>query len=143
MARMLPWGRRALTARLAVMAFVAFTFPWWDVFMLFIVALNYLWTTVAVLLFLVAIYKYEYASHGAMRWALLLFAVFAGWMHEAAGLPLAGALLIYAIWVKGWKTLSKMRRDMIVAFCVGALMGMLSPAMWRRILWIRFPTTRP
>lgn len=143
MARMLPWGRRALTARLAVMAFVAFTFPWWDVFMLFIVALNYLWTTVAVLLFLVAIYKYEYASHGAMRWALLLFAVFAGWMHEAAGLPLAGALLIYAIWVKGWKTLSKMRRDMIVAFCVGALMGMLSPAMWRRIFMDKIPDDTP
>ena len=143
-ARMLPWGRRTLTARLAVMAFVAFTFPWWDVFMLFIVALNYLWTAVVVLLFLAALYKYEYAPLGAIqRWALLAFAVFAGWMHEAAGLPLAGALVVYAAWVKGWHTVSPARRGMIVAFCAGAAAGMLSPAMWHRIFMDKIPDDTP
>ena len=36
-----------------------------------------------------------------------------------------------------------MRRHMIMAFCVGALMGMLSPAMWRRIFQDKIPDDTP
>lgn len=143
LARMMPWGKHTLTARLGVMALVAFTFPWWDVFMLFTVAINYVWSSVVALLFLAAIYKYDHVDSAPGRWGLLVLALLAGWMHEACGLPLAGALLVYAAWVKGWRSTSALRRKMIVACCIGAAVGMLSPGTWVRIFMEKIPDDTP
>ncbi len=114
------------------------TFSWWDSMFFLDVAYNYIWATGMTLIFLWLL-KYQGSEIKNRLWKVLavVFSVFAGCMHEACTCPIVASILIY-LWIhnylnkQNWRKISLLKRQMFVAYSIGAIFCVLSPGIWMR-----------
>ncbi len=125
---------RSVAGRMLMIALLAFTLPWWDVFLLFDVAIGYCWGSAIALMFLYAFLNVRHLPSGRwMRAALMLLSLLAGGMHESLFFSLACGLCAYLIINREWTGLGRDRRWMLAAFCLGGLYAVSSPGIWGRL----------
>lgn len=91
---------------------------------------NYLWMAVAILFFYKLMEKKSVSSKNNIP--LLLFGFVCGWSNEALVVGLGAAYFLYFILHK--KEFSGHRRYMMIGFCLGALLLVISPASIHRAL---------
>ena len=125
------------TMQTIVMAVIVFTLPWWDSMLLFACQFNYILAS-ALSLVACAIMLNERLSEKSL-YLLTPIVFLAGGMHEASGLPLSAALVFYFYMNRKTIILSKARRIMLIALCLGACFTLSSPASWERLLMSKTP----
>lgn len=118
-------GRVSLSSMVVTVSLVfIFMAVFQDFFLWMAGAVNYLWTSVLVLWFLLVLRRHKDKSISRSSWPLLLLGVMAGWTHEGITIPLSVGLLAAAFIFK-----SANRRSeslwMKVAFFAGAFVCML------------------
>ncbi len=83
--------------------------------------LNYLWTSVFVLIFLLLLEKRKENEISKRSWGVLLFAFFAGWTHEGITIPIAIGFILSAL--PKWRELKKTEYAwMLLCFLSGAIL---------------------
>lgn len=131
-----------VTMRIALIALIVFTFPWWDSYMLFVVQMGYLWSAAWVLATLYVMLRTDWPDSRYARWPLAFAALLAGWLHEACGPAVSLGLFIYILVNRGyWREWTPGRRVMLIAFFIGAFLTLLSPALWLRFRSVMAATT--
>lgn len=115
-----------LAATLAVM-------PWWDGMWLRVCQFNYVWATTAALLFVYWFFHSHAKPKPLSRVLLFLLAICAGGMHEQIGLSMFGALFLWGITGRHYRSLSMVQKIMGVGLAVGLLFPLSSPALWMRV----------
>lgn len=103
-----------------------------DVFLWTLGCVNYLWTSVAVMLFLLYFYRVEKASHSVWGTVACLPALIVGWTHEGLTMPLALGLCVWAV-VNRRRVLHSRALPAVAGFVVGALLCAFSPATLNRV----------
>ena len=93
-------------------------------------ALNYLWSLVAVMTFLLSLRHME-RPNGWLRASLLLLALVAGWSHEALSLPVSLAFAAYLFMNRKRQQTVALAPYMMV-FMGGTALCLLSPGIWNR-----------
>lgn len=83
-------------------------------------SLNYLWTSVIVLIFLILLDRCEGRRIGWSSWKILLFSFVAGCMHEGITVPIAAGFLAVTL-PRCWKLRHTERLWMLVVFTIGAI----------------------
>lgn len=127
-------GLRSAAARMLMIALVAFTLPWWDVFLLFDVAIGYCWGTAIALAFLYLLYNVGTLPRGLWAQAgLMLLSLIAGGMHEALFVSLACGIGAHTLIHRSWRSLGPVRLRMLCAFALGGLYAISSPGIWGRL----------
>jgi len=137
------WFMQMLCCRLArcargscpafvILGCMAFLLPWDEAMYCVMFSLNYMWSSVLVLLtlgFILAMERGKEFSR-AQTAGICLLAVAAGWMHEGMSAPLAAGLGAYFLIMRR----NADRRALAVAacFCIGLLLIMCGPAIWNR-----------
>lgn len=124
--------RGAFPAGVAVIALVILTFQWWDSFLMFVIQINYVWSTALVLTSLYLIFSLGDATFRRLRWLLAALALLAGMMHEAASTPICAGWLAYLAVTRSWRQISASKRMVLIFFAVGAVLTVLSPGIIRR-----------
>ena len=66
-----------------------------DAFLWFVGSFNYLWTALAVLLFIMYFYRVERQAVGWKSFAVCPLAMLAGWTHEGLTLPLSIGFVLW------------------------------------------------
>ncbi len=133
-------GRRRFgaAAALLLIALMVFALPWWDSMQVFDCSVNYVWSTVAILLFL------KLLRDPIPRYTPLLcvFAFVAGAMHEAASLPLAAGFVTTAL--AGYrKYIAMPRRRLLLWFAAGVAWCVMSPGILLRATATTTPDDTP
>lgn len=103
-------------------------------------ATNYLWPMVVNMVFILMLTppaplgaRSSSPPLGAQSSSPAILALIAGWSHEALALPVFVALLYWYWRRNGWAWLTKRREGLcILAYFLGLLMILLSPALWHR-----------
>ncbi len=98
-----------------------------DVFLWTLGCVNYLWTAVAVLLFLIYFYKSERRQRTATAYLACPLALLAGWTHEALTLPLAFGLCVWMVTGRH-RARSSAALPAAICFVAGSLLCAFSPA---------------
>lgn len=98
-----------------------------DVFLYTLGCVNYLWTAVAVLLFLIYFYRNEQRHCTAISYVMCPIALLAGWTHEALTLPLSFGLCVWMA-VERRRVLSSAVLPAVVCFMIGSALCSFSPA---------------
>ena len=113
----------------AMISVIMLALPWWDSFQLIDVQLNYVWSTVAVVLLYIIWTEPPHSRGGRLLSCAVAF--LAGCSHEAAGLPLMCGYIIYCITahVRPDKNL----RLILISFASGIALNMLCPGTLSRI----------
>lgn len=119
-------GRVSLSS-MVVTVFLVFIFMaiFQEFFLWMSGGVNYLWSSVLVLWFLLVLQRHEDKSISWSSWPLLLLGVMAGWTHEGITIPLSVGLLTATFIFKGIDRHSE-SLWMKVAFFAGAFVCMLS-----------------
>lgn len=104
-----------------LVVFLIVAFPCFDNFYLWMIGcLNYLWTSVFVLIFLLLLEKRKENEISKRSWGVLLFAFFAGWTHEGITIPVALGFLLAVL--PKWRKMRKTEyAGMLLCFLVGAI----------------------
>ena len=124
-------SKENFTLRTTIVAATVFTLPWWDSIILFACQFNYVLASVLALLVCYLILNRRISERTI--YLLLPVAFLAGGMHEASGLPMTAGLVIFHFINRKSNPLSKARKVMLAAFCIGACYTLSSPAPWHRI----------
>lgn len=120
--------------RLVVLAVVMFLFPWWDSFFLFVCRINYIWSAALTLLVLwFSLFRSDKPLKSRWRWMLPFIALFAGWGHEACGMPVVVGLIVYFWNVRNFRSLPRISRASIITFSIGAFFSITSPCSYTRL----------
>lgn len=127
-------------AAIVLVAAMAFGLPWWDSMVLFCCQFNYIWSSAIVLLAVYLIYKCESFGRLSMSVSAVVCLV-AGMMHEAAALPLCIGWVI--MFVAGRFRPSRHQWVLLVAFGLGSILTLLSPALWSRAASLSAPDDTP
>lgn len=98
-----------------------------DVFLWTLGCVNYLWTALAVLLFLIYFRCVERRQISAASFAVCPLALLAGWTHEALTLPLAFGLLVWMARERR-RVVSSAALPAVVCFIAGSMLCAFSPA---------------
>ncbi len=103
--------------------------PWFDFMYSVMFCMNYVWSSVLVL---IAAWLILRASRSGKRPPLWIFAVCfaAGWSHEGLSLPLLCGLSVYFLTRR--KEISRGGWMLAIAIALGAALIFLSPAIWMR-----------
>jgi len=110
---------------------LALALPWWDSMQVFDCAVNYVWTTGAVLAFLLLLHSRGLQAWPA--WAVAVLGFIAGAMHEAATLPVAvgfGILFLLRGQLQGKRNF----RVGAIAFVAGVIWCVSSPGIMARAM---------
>ncbi len=119
---------------------LAFVLPWWDSMQVFDCAVNYVWTTVAVLAFILLLHSRGLRAWSA--WAVAVFGFIAGAMHEAATLPVAVGFGILFV-LRGKLPGERNFRVGAIAFVAGVIWCVLSPGIMARAMSDVVPDDSP
>lgn len=105
-----------------------------DIFLSMVCAINYLWSAVFCLSFLVVYNKIKYVEnvHWVVAGLLFLIGLISGWTHEALSIGISGGLFLY--YCMHYERIRKPEVLMVVGFGVGTLLICLSPAAHERAL---------
>ena len=103
-----------------LVVFLIVVFPCFDHFYLWMMGcMNYLWTSVVVLVFLILLEKRKDKLVSKSSWGILLFSFFAGWTHEGITIPIAVGFILAAL--PKWRKLKKTEYTwMLLCFLLGA-----------------------
>ena len=96
-------------------------------------SIDYLWACTATLLFLTIIERMIRQDFHCKKWTLsviILYAMITGSLQESFGIGLSGALFTYLIWKH--KTIKRKTAATIVAYILGVIICMATPANLRR-----------
>lgn len=108
---------------------VMFLLPWGDELFTFDVAMNYVATSALVLAFMWLVLCHS----NVPSYATVVLGLLAGAMHEAAGVPVAFAAIIFFLFHRSqWRALQRGARSGWIAFAIGALTTIISPGIWGR-----------
>lgn len=89
-------------------------------------AVNYLWSAVAYLIFIMIYQRGEKQEYRYWQLALMFcVALFIGSLHESYGLPIAGALVI--IGLARYKNLKRIELTLLIGFCIGVAVSVFAP----------------
>lgn len=129
---LLSVGRRSVTVLAMFVAMVGLCFPVPGQTMLFIAgSCNYLWAMTASLLLVYLLWHYHERPPGKlMTAAILLLALFAGNMNEATSFGFFGGMVLYYAFNRN--RLNRLTVMALVAYLVGVLLILASPAAWQR-----------
>lgn len=83
-------------------------------------SMNYLWTSVIVLIFLILLDRCEGRRIGWSSWKILLFSFVAGGMHEGITVPIAIGFMAVTL-PRCWKLRNTERLWMLMVFTIGAI----------------------
>lgn len=101
--------------------FLISAIPQFNQFFLWMIGcLNYLWSSVFVLIFLLLLEKRKENEISKRSWGVLLFAFFVGWTHEGITIPIALGFILAAL-PKWRKILKTEYAGMLLCFLVGAI----------------------
>lgn len=112
-------GKVSFPAVVATTALVMFMPTFADLYLWMAGSMNYLWTMVVVLIFLIQLDRREDRLIGWSSWKILLLSFVAGCSHEGISVPIAVGLLAVAL-PSYWKIRHTERFWMLVMFAVGA-----------------------
>lgn len=127
-------GVRSTWGRLSVITVMTVTLPWWDMFLLYVVSVGYVWNMAIVLSFLwlfLECRRLPGSVWGKIGLAFLSF--LAGGMHEASAVPLAVSLAVYLYFTGRFRDIGSPRRWMLGGGALGLLYCIASPAIWSRL----------
>lgn len=111
----------------AIMGCVTFLLPWGDQMLLCDFSLNYIWTSVVILVF--ALLWLKDGNHG-QGVVLFVLSVVAGAMHEMASVSLLCGMVVYLLVNRG--ECSRLRIAMLVGMVVGAAVLLTAPGPYMR-----------
>ncbi|MDE7414541.1 MAG: hypothetical protein K2N05_12250 [Muribaculaceae bacterium] len=122
-----------VTGRIIVIALVTFTFQWWDLFLMLVVQINYIWATSLNLLCVFLILKKNYSRKEAIALIPLFFISPA--MHEACGFPIAVSGLLWCmVHKRSLKGILKSNKGpLFISYALGMFIPFLSPAFYGRV----------
>lgn len=129
------WGPFALIAAIALLL------PWWDSAFVFSVQVNYVWSSVFVLLAFILISDARRVRRGWRGFGLLLLCFIGGMSHEGAAVPLLGGWILYFFFSRRLPNPAQAR--MLIAFACGLLATLASPAFWDRVGGDHVPNDTP
>lgn len=104
---------------LSLIFLMAFGLSWWDSMTLYACQLNYIWATALVLSALLIIKSLRHPKVSALILSFIYCGA-AGMGHEAASLPITGALIIWFLFTKDKPT--KAQYILFIAFAIGSLL---------------------
>lgn len=122
-------GRRSGWLPVALISVIMLAMPWWDSFQLIDVQLNYVWSSVAVVLLYIILVAPPHSRRGTFLACIVAF--LAGCSHEAAGLPMMCGYIIY--YVTAHVRPDKNLRLILIWFAVGIALNLLCPGTLSRI----------
>ena len=125
--------KTGVTARLTVITLLTFTFQWWDLFLMLVVQINYIWAVVLNLFCIFLILKKDLSAKAVI--GLIPLFLISPAMHEACGLPISAAAILYILLRDrslGILTESP-RRALYISYGIGTFIPFLSPAFYRRL----------
>ena len=125
--------------RTLFIALMAFTLRWDSLWNEYIGLINNVWTSVLCFLALLLIVRKGEERDRWWEWLLMPLALIAGWMHEAAGLPMALGVAVWLLAGARWKGMSPSRRALAAVFILGALLTLTSPESYNRLSAEREP----
>ena len=112
-------GKVSFPVVVATTVLVLFMPTFGDIYLWMAGSMNYLWTTVVVLIFLILLDRHEGRPISWSSWKLLLLSFVAGCTHEGISVPIAVGLL--AVTLPGYRKIRHTERFwMLVTFAVGA-----------------------
>ena len=113
-------GRRSLPTVVMTVALIMIM-PIFSAYFLWMAgSMNYLWTTVIVLVFLIRFDRCESRCIGWSSWKTLLFSFIVGSMHEGITVPIAVGFMAVTL-PRCWKLRHTERLWMLVVFTIGAI----------------------
>lgn len=125
-------GARTLLSRVLLIAVICMGLTWWDLFLMFVIQINYIWGA-ALAVFTIMILLDREASRTLKIIAALIAFPAAAW-HEMAGSPLAAGLIVWLLYDRRrLRSLSRTDKTIIVLFLIGSLIPYLSPMLWGRL----------
>lgn len=124
---------RSVVGSIICVSIVALSLTWWDYMMVYVCHLNYLWSTAFGLLAIYMILSATEIESRLRLWLCGLFAIIAGGMHEASGMPLACGLVAWLYLSKDYRNLARDQKTMLKCFFVGALFSVSSPGSYERL----------
>lgn len=128
----IPQKRNYTAFTLLLLAATLAVLPWWDAMWLRVCQFNYIWATTAAFLYLYWFFRQTTPGRPVVLALLLLLGICAGGMHEQIGLSLGGALFLWAITERRYRSLTKIRKWMLTGLAIGILFPLGSPALWSR-----------
>lgn len=125
---------RSLTGCVVCVSTVALTLTWWDYMVVYVCNLNYLWSAAFGLLAIRMVLSETKIESRLKLWSGGLFAIMAGGMHEASGMPLACGVIAWLYMTKGYRSLMREQKILLKCFFVGALFSISSPGSYERLI---------
>lgn len=126
---------RSVVGSIVCVSIVGLFLTWWDGMMIYVCHLNYLWSTAFGLLAIYMILSATEIESRLKLWLCGLFAIIAGGMHEASGMPLACGLVAWLYLSNGYRNLTQDQKSMLKCFFVGALFSVSSPGSYERLIF--------
>lgn len=131
--------KKSVSLSMACLCVLVFGLCWWDVSWLFVIRYNYCWTTAVVLVAMWMILRTPPMT-GLPLVGCCIFSLLAGWMHEAAGAPMAIAAAFYFIINRKRDFKGKENWIILFFFFIGAFISMKSQGIWN---WFNHPYSAP
>lgn len=138
-----PESRVNLFADIAVIGAITFGLTWWNAFLMLVIQINYIWTSVLNLSCVLIL------IHKRLRcWqanALIPLFFIAPAFHEACGLPLVVAIALYAWIPSGRHNFTPLQRRLFFSYICGSVIPLCSPMLYSRLLGVtdNFPADDP
>lgn len=125
-------GSKSLLGIAVMSFFVIFGLPWNEFMYSVMFSLNYIWSSVPILLTVWFITEsFNGKSYSRKQFIFVcLTAIVAGWMHEGLSAPLLAGFTVYYIYL--WRQVT--RRDKILFLClaIGVFLCFCGPDIWQR-----------
>lgn len=124
---------RVALAPILMVAIVVFLFTWWDVMVVYVCALNYVWSVAFVMLFFrIMQWVANRRINNVTLVCFCVFAIVAGGMHEALGVPVLCGIIVYMYIARRSIKVCVAQRWILVAFAIGVAFVFFSPGIWCR-----------
>ena len=120
-----------INARLCLIVIIAFGLAWWNASLMYVIQINYLWTSTLTLFCLTLLFRGPLS--GSTSICLIPLYIFAAGCHEACGLPVAVALIVCSKIPPVSQWWADNRRRLCAAYVGGSLIPLFSPALYNRL----------
>ena len=120
-----------INARLGLIAIIAFGLAWWNASLMYVIQINYLWTSTLTLFCLALLFRGP--LQGPVTICIIPLYIFAAGCHEACGLPVAVALILCHKLPPVREWWADNRRRLCLAYIGGSIIPLFSPALYSRL----------